>query len=236
MADIWTLLQARRRADPGSPMITFVDAGTRERTELSASSVENAAAKIANALQQEFDLDAGSRVGLHLPPHWQRSTWCAGIWTAGCVPVPEGRDVDLLVGSAVTAEPLAADGRDVAVVSLHPFGLPHEGPLPAGAEDVTIAVRQQPDAFLGAPPSPADVAWAMDGRTLDQAAVLAWARDRAVAWGLAAGGRLLVDDATDPVDAWLAALAVPLAVGAGVVLVRGDGDAVADQERITARA
>lgn len=236
MADIWSLLQARRRADPGSPLITFVDVATRERTELSVTSTENAAAKIANALQQEFDLEPGARVGLHLPAHWQRSAWCAGVWTAGCVVAPGAVDADLLVSGPAEAEVLADGGREVAVVSMHPFGLPHDGPLPAGAEDVTITVRQQPDAFLGAPPSAGDIALEIDGRTWNQSGLLDWAGERGAEWGLTAGGRLLVDDATDPVDAWVAALATPLACRAGVVLVRGDGALVAGQERVTARA
>lgn len=234
VADIWSLLQARRRADPGVPMVTYVDLAAQERTELSVASVENAAAKIANALQQEYDLGPGARVALHLPLHWQRSTWCAGIWTAGCVVVPGAPEADLIV-----ADPDAAGhvvGRDVAVVSMHPFGLPHSGPLPPGAEDVTLTVRQQPDAFLGAPPAPTDAALTTDDRTWDQSELLEWARDRAGRWGLSAGGRLLVDDATDPLDAWVGCLAAPLALGASVVLVRGDGSDVADQERITARA
>ena len=45
VADIWSLLQARRRADPGVPMVTYVDLAAHERTELSVASVENAASR-----------------------------------------------------------------------------------------------------------------------------------------------------------------------------------------------
>lgn len=239
MADAWTLLQARRRTGGGLPLVTYVDPRRAERTELSATSLENGAAKIANALRDEFDLDTGSTVGLHLPRHWQRSAWCAGTWTAGCVVAVDAdpADVDLVVAGPAEAVSLVGRARsDVAVVSLHPLGLPITEPLPPGALDVTVAVRQQPDAYLSDPPSGDDAAWrTSDGSVLSQDDVLHLAADRARAWGLAAGGRLLVDDRVDEDDAWLACLAVPLAAGAAVVLVRGeDGLAgIAERERVT---
>lgn len=236
MTDIWTALQSRRRTGAGAPVVTFVDVTRAERTELSATSLENAAAKIANALRDEFDLSPGALVGLHLPAHWQRSAWCAGAWTAGCVVIPDGTEADLVVCAPQSADRLAGLGIDVCVVSLHPFGLPLTEPLPDGAVDVTIAVRQQPDAYLFDPPSTGSPALRISGETLDHAALLAVARSRGTAWGLAPGGRLLADDAVSGADAWLAALAVPLACDASVVLVHGGGAGVAGQERVTASA
>jgi len=237
VTDVWTLLQGRRRTDGGLPLVTYVDAASGERTELSAASVENAAAKIANALRDEFDLEAGSVVGLHLPLHWQRATWCAGIWTAGCIVAPGTRDADLLVAATTTVRAVSHDATaPVVVASLHPFGLPVTEELPVGCTDATISVRQQPDAYLFEPPQATTAALLIDGSEVDQAELLDAARRRGGDWGLGTGGRLLVDDATSGPDAWLAAIAVPLACRASVVLVRGDGDAVADQERVTARA
>ncbi len=84
------------RTDPAQPYVTYL--GSDGRMELSGASVNNAAAKIANALTSEFDCDPGQRVALHLPWHWQRITWLLGIWSAGCVVVPQGGgDCDLLV-------------------------------------------------------------------------------------------------------------------------------------------
>ena len=51
MTDVWSLLQRRRRDGAGGPFVTFVDTLSGERTELSTASLENAAAKIANALR-----------------------------------------------------------------------------------------------------------------------------------------------------------------------------------------
>lgn len=235
--DIWTSLQQRARSDAGAPLVTYVDAAAGERTELSAISLANAAAKIGNALREEFDLEPGGTVGLHVPLHWQRAAWLAGAWTAGCLVLPEGVDADLIISGPPQAADLASAGRgEIGVVSLHPFGLPLTDELPRGAFDVTLPVRQQPDAFLFEPPGPDSAALALARRILDHAALLERAADRGQAWGLADGGRLLVDEQTDPVDAWLACLAVPLACRASVVLVAGDGAVVADQERITAHA
>ena len=217
--------------------MTSLVPGTGERTELSATSLANAAAKIANALRDEFELDSGGRVGLHLPLHWQRACWLAGAWTAGCAVEPHGVDVDLVVtGPAQAAELIAAGVPRVAVVSLHPFGLPITDPLPPGAFDVTVAVRQQPDAYLHEPPSEGDDALVLEGARLSQDVVLARAEASAAAWGLEAGGRLLVDEGTAEPATWLAALAVPLVAAASVVLVGGDGIGLAEQERITATA
>ena len=134
-----------RRSDPAQPFVTYL--GSDGRVELSGASVLNAASKIANALRGEFDLEPGDRVGLHLPWHWQRVTWLIGTWAAGCVVVPGGgEECDLLVAGPKEAEGLPGS---VQVVSMHPFGLPLDAAamaqLPPDIEDVTIAVRSQPD-------------------------------------------------------------------------------------------
>ena len=236
MTDIWARLQSRKRSAPGLPLVTFVDAARKERVELSATSVENAAAKIANALRDEYELEPGAIVAVHLPVHWQRSAWSAGVWTAGCLLVT-GDDsldatADLHVTSAYGAGALAERGIDrIAVVSLHPFGLPVSDPMPSPAHDATLLVRLQPDAYLYEPPSGSLPAWQHDGRDVfTQVEVLHVAEQRGQLWGAAEGGRLLAGSGIDDADAWLAALPVPLATGCSVVLACGDYDAT-DVER-----
>ena len=141
--DIRSALLAR--TDPAQPFVTYL--GPEGRVELSGASVLNAASKIANALAGEFDLEPGDRVGLHIPWHWQRVTWLLGAWSAGCVVVPGGgEECDLLVAGPKEAVGLPGP---VQVVSMHPFGMPLDATamaqLPPGIEDVTIAVRSQPD-------------------------------------------------------------------------------------------
>jgi uncharacterized protein (TIGR03089 family) len=248
VSDIWSELQSRKRAAPSAPLVTFIDARRSERTELSTASVENAAAKIANALRSEYDLEPGDTVAIHLPVHWQRAAWCAGVWTAGCVLVladgpadPAVRSAALQVAGPAEAEALARLGYDgIAVVSLHPFGLPMTEPLPAGAHDATLPVRQQPDAYLFEPPSgdlPALLVAGGDPMTASQ--VLETARSRAGEWGLREGGRLLAADDLDLTDGWLAAIAAPLVARASVVLVAGPVDGISGgiaAEGVTATA
>lgn len=211
-------------------------------------SLANAAAKTANALRDAFDLEPGDAVALDLPLHWQRSTWCAGVWTAGCVVRTELTDAPLVVTTADRAEFVRASVTSpVAVVSMHPFGLPISEPLPDGTEDVTVAVRSQPDAYLFEAPDAH--ATAIDGAVghMTQEQVLTEASSLAASLGLRPGDRLLAEDSADPHDLWLACLALPLAADTSVVLTRGthgtgsgsgEDDAVAriaKQENVTAR-
>lgn len=224
MADIWSALEKRVRTAGGAPLVTYIDATTSERTELSATSLANAAAKIANALRDEYDLETGAHIAIDLPLHWQRSAWCAGAWTAGCIVRPGLNEADLVVTSAARAERAAALSTPAVAVSLHPFGLPLAESLPAGIEDATLAVRRQPDAYLHERPQADDVALVLDSHALTQADMMDTASALADRWGLRDGGRLLVTDEEDGIPAierWIASLAVPIVRDAAVVLVSG---------------
>ncbi|MBU6243866.1 MAG: hypothetical protein KGP12_01495 [Actinomycetales bacterium] len=219
----WTALARRRAARGPEPLVTYVDAGSGERTELSATSVENAVAKIANALRDEFDLDRGSVVGLHLPWHWQRSLWwgaCAAIG-ARVVPFADPASVDLLACTpadlAALASPERSAGpgseREALVVSMHPLGLPLADPLPEGFADATPIIRAQPDAFWPDPAAGAmDVPVPDDARTGQRTLVAVAQRHAAPVPGPA--------PANDLDDSWWWALAIPLAIDGSVVMVR----------------
>ena len=244
--DFWSALSDRLRRRPGDPLVTFVDAGSAERTELSASSFANATSKIANALADEFDLGPGSRIALAMPAHWQVATWAAGAWALGCIVTADPANAELVVASEATASSLASPAgpaqalHPVQVVSSHPFGLPIARGLPDGCEDVTVTVRNQPDAFLQVAAGPGDAA--LDGAegTFTQAEVLAHARELGARWQLTSGGRLHVPARLEGSEALMACLAVPLACDAAAVIVRAldsdDEARLAGQERITAWA
>lgn len=215
------------RIDPAQPFVTHL--GVDGRMELSGASVANAAAKIANALSTEFDLQPGDGVGVHLPWHWQRVTWLIGIWTAGCVVVPAGgEECDLLVAGPTEAAGLPGS---VQVVSTHPFGLPLDASalaqLPPGVEDVTVAVRSQPDQQMFV--ANYDDQLALDG--LNQAQLLNLGREfasqhpNASRLGLTQGER----------QWWLPAI-WPLATGGSVVLTDVLDDDIIQAERIDAVA
>ena len=215
-------------------MVTYVSVSSSERTELSAASLANAAAKIANALRDAYDLEPGSRVALLLPLHWQLTAWLAGAWTAGMVVTTDpAQDVDLVV---TTAEQMPGLGRDAAIVSLHPFGLPLAAPLPDGAHDVTLSVRQQPDAYLFDTPPASAPALLIDAVEISGQDVWDAAAGLARTWGLHASGRLLVTSDDLGRAELLAALAVPLAADAAVVLAPGatELDSLRKSEGVTA--
>ena len=209
----WTALTTSSRRT--SPLVTYLDAATGERTELSAISVHNAVAKIANALTLELDLEPSAKVGLHLPWHWQRSLWWAGCAAAGVQILPYGDPgrVDLVVCTEQDAAACAADSlEEVLVVSLHPLGLPITGALPVGCVDATAIVRAQPDLYS---PDP--------GVAAREVAV-------PVPVGIARGTRTVVG-CTDPLaaDGWWWALPIPLAVDGSIVMTTTTDAAILDR-------
>lgn len=221
--DIRTALVARK--DPGQPFITHL--GEAGRVELSGASVANAAAKIANALANEFDLQPGDTVGVHLPWHWQRVTWLLGIWSAGCTAVPGGgEECDLLVAGPSEAAGLPGA---VQVVSIHPFGMPLDpaaaAQLPPGVEDVTLAVRTQPDQQIFIDEHSATLA--LDGLTqeglLDQGRAFARAYPDARRLGIGQG----------ELQWWLPAI-WPLVTDGSVVIADASQQASMDNEALDA--
>lgn len=142
----------RQLTDPGRPFLTFV--ASTVRIELSGTTFRNAADKIANGLLAEGLVESGDVIGLHLPWHWQRFTWCAGAWLIGATIVPWGEpaDVSCVVADPMTAGDLASRAHTpVIVVTMHPFGLGSPEEVPPGAIDGTVLTRTQPDRFLGDP-------------------------------------------------------------------------------------
>jgi uncharacterized protein (TIGR03089 family) len=239
MGDAWSALQARKRTKPGVPLVTYLNIDRGERVELSGTTVENAAAKIANALRDEFDLEPGATVALRLPVHWQRAAWLAGAWTAGCVvALDDSTAADLTVVDELSAVDGPTPSGAATAVSLHPFGLPITAQLPPAVQDATIAVRTQPDAYLFEPPNPSMAALTVQGTTLSHDEVWLHAQELARDWCVPQGGVLLVLDNLDPLDAWTACLAVPLVTGGSVVLAVGpvDLDRVTAAEQISAIA
>jgi uncharacterized protein (TIGR03089 family) len=236
MSSVVIELATRARRNPGAPLVTYVDQARGERTELSAASLANAAAKIANALRDEYDLEPGSLIALLVPMHWQLSAWLAGAWTAGMiVTLEDDDDADLVVTTAARA---ASMPREVTVLSLHPFGLPLSEPLPPNAHDATLAVRQQPDAYLFDTPPPTEPALRNGSATLPGVEIWRRATELAREWGLQPAGRLLVTADATGVDAILSALAVPLSAEAAVVIANQPTDVehLRSSEGVTASA
>jgi uncharacterized protein (TIGR03089 family) len=212
------------------PLLTYYDDATGERIELSAISTANWAAKSANLLLDECDVEPGGRVALLLPAHWQTAAVLLAVWWTGAEVVTEPATADWVLCDAERVD-LALAGTPsggVVALSLDAFGKGVPG-LPAGVIDFASEVRLHGDDFTPAQPVPDDAA-ALDGATV--AEVLAAARARAAEQGITGTDRVLSTldwSGTGLVDGLLAVLAV----GASLVQVRNP-DPAALERRATA--
>lgn len=210
-------------AKPARPVITHYDDAAGTRVELSAATLANWAAKTANWLVDEHDVEPADAVCVRLPAHWQTAGVLLGAFWCGA------HVVDDDAGARVAFVPpgSVAKGADtVAVVALDPLGRGLPEP-PVNAVDYLADARGAGDDF--SPLTPVD-----DGTPAllrsTVAEVAAAARERATALGIGPNDRVLSTvDWTLPaglVDGLLA----PLAAGASLVQVSG-----ADPTKLDAR-
>jgi uncharacterized protein (TIGR03089 family) len=230
------LLRRRVADDPSRPLITFYDDATGERVELSARTFDNWVAKTANLLVDGLGAEAGTRVVLVLPPHWQTAVWLMACWSAGMVAVPRDMDVEdgegdepfgvpgpyVLVAAEDVLDRVLNDQNadEIVGLSLHSLG----GGLtagPAGVVDYAVEVRAHGDRFAPGPEvTPEGPALTVTNDTLTGAGLVDEAREAAGRWGLDAGDRVLVDMVYTTLDGVLAGLLAPLASGASVIIQR----------------
>jgi uncharacterized protein (TIGR03089 family) len=213
-----------------SPLLTYYDLATGERTELSGISVANWVDKTSNLLADELGVGAGEAVELVLaersPGHWVTLVWQLACWQVGAA-VTLGRRTAATVVVVASGDPIAADPETpVLVCSLHPLGLPLAEPPPAGVLDYALEVRAQPDQHAAVPQSGLAIAWQDPTRQLTQADLLtADPTDRR---------RLIRPD--DPWTTTRDGLIAPLLGGGSSVVVPGPAAAeqlarIADQEQ-----
>ena len=214
------------RRDPTTPLLTWYDDATGDRTELSGATLDNWVSKTANLLVDGLGLGAGDTAAVLLPPHWQTAAIVLGVSSAGLSAVFPGRPgpVDALFTAGDSTDWPAADRF---ITGLLPLAMPLRE-VPPGFVDYVTEVRNYGDHFRGAPVSPDDRALAGPVE-LSHLAVMRTATERAAELGIAAGDRVLIDTRAYPEPGdWLFA---PLAVGASVVLC-----ANLDQAKLDARA
>jgi hypothetical protein len=77
------LLAREARRDGARPFLTWYDESTGDRVELSVATTANWAAKIANHLVDELDLQPGDEVTVNPSLHWSTAVVLLGAWTAG---------------------------------------------------------------------------------------------------------------------------------------------------------
>ncbi|MGV9824530.1 TIGR03089 family protein [Gordonia sp. NPDC003429] len=208
------------------PLLTFYDDRTGERTELSAATLGNWAAKTANFLVAEIGVLPGDLVVVDLPEHWQTAGILLGAWWSGAQVQLDGDDADEAVVVLTSRERLDRypDADEVLVASLDPFALGVRD-LPVGVGDYASAVRVHGDQYPGLRYAGA----AFDGRTGRE--IVADARAAAADSGIAPGSRVFSTREWHTHDGVVANLLAPLSVGASLVWV-----APADTTDLAARA
>jgi uncharacterized protein (TIGR03089 family) len=213
------VLEPLLRTDTSKPRITYYDDATGERIELSTVTFANWAAKTANLLRDELGADAGSRVAVLLPAHWQTAAVVFGVWWIGAeVLIGAGDDIhvaDVAMCTAATlpeADAAIGPAGEVVALSLDPFGRP-VAELPRGVTDYATSVRVQADQIVAErQPGPS-----LAGRSADN--VLGWALDSAAAQAISGRDRVLSTAAWDTDTRLVDGLLAPFAVGASLVQV-----------------
>ncbi|CRK59751.1 FIG00820217: hypothetical protein [Alloactinosynnema sp. L-07] len=209
------------RAHSAKPLITHYDDTAGTRVELSVATVANWAAKTANWLVEEHDVEPGTPVSVRLPAHWQTAGILLGAWWCGA----HVTDEDPVVTFAVPG----ADGDGaVASVSLDPMGRDLGGST-GGLVDFVGEARMFGDDFFGATVDGSTPALA--GSTVDEVVAAA----RALGENYGAGARVLSTREWTVPDGVLAAVVAPLAVGGSIVQVSNPSrlDAHRTSERTT---
>ncbi|KKO84359.1 TIGR03089 family protein [Corynebacterium otitidis] len=209
--------------DAGSPRLTVYDERQGSRLDFSAQTLDNWAAKVANMLVDELDLEDDDEIALDLPVGWQCAAIVLGALASGVGTRfgDAGPETAAVFSSPERAERHAEEGLDVAIVTDDPFGrgvIETGGELPLGAIDFGPTVRLYGDQF----PSPT--------RTLAQIAPS----------NLPEGTRLLSTGWSDE-ESFRTTVLEPLGANGSAVVVAGLADAarldaIAKEERVTARA
>lgn len=172
----YELLATRR--DASRPFVTSYD-GPDSCTELSALTAANAIAKAAGLLRDELGLEPGARLSVDLPVHWQLPVWVLAGLTAGLLVTRH--DPDTVEARVVGPEGVAgiAAGEDpradeVLGCACDAFGMPLRSALPAGAIDVSVAVRAHPDVFRPEPDAVRQAALLLPGGGTGDQLVKTW--------------------------------------------------------------
>ncbi|MGQ0482623.1 MAG: TIGR03089 family protein [Pseudonocardia sp.] len=228
------LLGTRLARDPAGPLVTYYDDSSGERIELSATTFANWAAKSANLLRDECDLEPGGRIAALLPAHWQTLAVLLGAWWCGAEVSADPAGADVVCCDADRLDTALDAGAGVVVaLSLHAFGTGIPG-LPPGVLDYAGEVRPHGDVFV--PDGPVDGP-VLDGADLES--VLTIARAAAASADFGAGDRVLTTRDWSVGDGLVEVPLAVLTAGASLVQCRNaDPDALDRRiatERVTRR-
>ncbi|MDQ4119423.1 MAG: TIGR03089 family protein [Actinomycetota bacterium] len=220
-------------APDAGPLITHYDDATGERIELSGVTAANWAAKAANLLRDECDVEPGTPVAVLLPAHWQTAAVLLAVWSCGAELVSDPSAAEWILADAghLDAALTAGPGGGVVALSLDAFGKGLSGLAP-GVIDFATEVRVHGDEFVPWDPVPGDApAW--DGATVDD--VLAAARAAASDLGITAGDRVLSTRSWSDAAGVREGLLAVLAAGASLVQVVHPDESALDRRAETER-
>jgi uncharacterized protein (TIGR03089 family) len=214
---------------PARPLVTHYDDATGSRVELSAATLRNWAAKTANWLVDEHDVEPGTRVAVLLPAHWQTAGVLLGAWWCGAdvVTSPEGAAV-----AFVAPDGAAPGAAAVAVVSLDPMGRDLGATVPDGTVDYIAEARVHGDDFLALTPVPGDTP-CLNGSTVDE--VLDNARKNARVTELTDQSRVMSTVEWKTVGGIFDGFLTVLAAGASLVQVSNPVEAELEKHARTER-
>ncbi|MCB0914543.1 MAG: hypothetical protein KDC23_02420 [Actinobacteria bacterium] len=216
----------RRRslaAAPGSPWVTYYDAGSGARVELSAATLDNWIAKASGLLADEYDIDSDSIVTVDVGHHWLLHVWAWSVWALGAaVALPDANDQSDLAVAAVGAGqlPVPPGSIPTLVCASDPFARPLGPRTPPGCIDVMAEIAAFPDVNPTPAPSASARTVVAATRTLDGAAAVRAARDL----NAVSGERLLVTVEPSTIEGLLAATLSAATTGGSTVLVDGTPD------------
>lgn len=159
------MLSPLLRTDPASPRLTVYDDARGARMEFSAQTLDNWASKVANLLNEEFELDADASIAIDLPTSWQSAVIALGAYNSGrtvrFAPELLADATPTTIFTTVKNAAHWAEVPDCVVVSDDPFGrgvVEAGGELPFGTVDFGPTVRFYGDQYFGASPELADFA------------------------------------------------------------------------------
>lgn len=230
------LFNGALQRDPAGPLLTYYDDGTGERTEVSATTLDNWVAKTANLLTDGLGLGDGSSIAVVLPPHWQTAGILLGAWAAGhrVVDYPDVDSADAPDAVFCTEADLVvyADvGCEVVGLTLDPWGRGLSGQW-RGMTDYAAEIGGYGDQFRTATPvHPAAPALTAGSLELTHEGLAGAAVELAERLGMTAGGRIMVSRDLAVVAGPVSWLLAPLAAGSSVVLVTDP-----NSDRLAARA
>lgn len=210
-----TLLRPLLASSAARPLLTHYDEETGSRVELSVATLANWAAKTANWLVEEFDVEPGDAVSVNLPAHWQSAGVLLGAWWCGAHVVRDHTEARV---SFVADPGQATATHPVAAVALDPLGRGFTGQPDNGALDYLNEARVAGDEFSPLLPIAGDT-HALFGATIDE--TLASARDLARQEGISETDRVLSTQDWELPDGVLRGLLAPLSAGAHLVQVTG---------------